>query len=331
MSTNHKDQRPRRLRASDIIRDSVAETRLHSSQLIQPHFCLPGDSGEEQIASMPGIRRTGTKELLSTVRSDLELGIQKVLLFGLATDDLKDSTGSNSSDPGSAVTNAVRALKAEFGDELLVITDVCLCAYTDHGHCGLLEDGKVLNDASLAPLTAMAIAHADAGADVVAPSDMMDGRIQAMRAGLDAAGHVDVALLSYAVKYASAWYGPFRDAANSSPGQGDRKTYQMDPRNSREALREAALDEEEGADMLMVKPALSYLDVISAVKANTNLPVVAYNVSGEYSAVKAAADRGWLDEAQVVQETLTSIARAGADMTITYHARAALQNGWLGQ
>jgi porphobilinogen synthase len=331
MSIPHSQPRPRRLRASSIIRDAVAETQLSSTQFIQPHFCLPRDSGNEAIESMPGIFRTGTKELLTAVRADLDLGIQKVLLFGLTTDAMKDELGSQSSSSGSAVTSAVQALKAEFGDDILVMTDVCLCAYTDHGHCGLLEDGKVLNDPSLAPLTAMAVAHADAGADVVAPSDMMDGRIGAMRRGLDAAGHCDVALLSYAVKYASAWYGPFRDAANSSPGQGDRKTYQMDPRNSREALREAALDEAEGADMLMVKPALSYLDVIQSVKTNTQLPVVAYNVSGEYSAVKAAADRGWLDEAQVVRETLTSISRAGADMTITYHAREALKNSWIDQ
>ena len=331
MSTPPSRQRPRRLRANSIIRDAVAETHLHSSQFIQPHFCLPSKAGNEPIESMPGISRTGTRELLESVRSDLDLGIQKVLLFGLTTEDMKDEHGSTSAASDSSVTSAVRALKAEFGDELLVMTDVCLCAYTDHGHCGLLEDGKILNDPSLAPLTAMAVAHADAGADVVAPSDMMDGRIKVMRDGLDAEGHGDVALLSYAVKYASAWYGPFRDAANSSPGQGDRKTYQMDPRNSREALREAALDETEGADMLMVKPALSYLDIIQSVKANTSLPVVAYNVSGEYSAVKAAADRGWLDEAQVVQETLTSISRAGADLTISYHTREALRKGWIGR
>lgn len=331
MSTPHSQPRPRRLRANSIIRDAVAETQLNSAQLIQPHFCLPSDTGNEAIESMPGVNRTGIKELLAAVQSDLDLGIQKVLLFGLTTDQMKDELGSQSSSTDSAVTQAVQALKREFGADLLVMTDVCLCAYTDHGHCGLLENGKVLNDPSLAPLTAMAVAHADAGADVIAPSDMMDGRVAAMRRGLDAAGHSEVALLSYAVKYASAWYGPFRDAANSSPGHGDRKTYQMDPRNSREALREAALDEAEGADMLMIKPALSYLDVIQSVKANTQLPVVAYNVSGEYSAVKAAAERGWLDEAQVVRETLTSIARAGADMTITYHAREALKNAWIDQ
>jgi porphobilinogen synthase len=267
--------------------------------------------------------------MLMQIAKDLSLGINKILLFGLTTDQMKDGHGSQSGDKDSAVTKAVSAIKAEFGDDVLLMTDVCLCAYTSHGHCGLLEDGVVLNDESLGPLAAMAVAHADAGADIVAPSDMMDGRVAAIRDGLDAAGHKEVALLSYAVKYASAWYGPFRDAANSAPGEGDRKTYQMDPRNSDEALREALLDEAEGADMLMVKPALSYLDVIQSVKQATLLPLVAYNVSGEYSAVKAGAERGWLDEPSVVTETLTSIARAGADMTITYHAREALKEGWI--
>jgi len=311
------------------MREAVAETRVHRSSLIQPHFCLPADKGREEIASMPGIERQGRRDLLKTIAADLELGIQSVLLFGLADEGAKDPTGSQSAAADSAVTEAVRAIKAEFGDELLVMTDVCLCAYTDHGHCGVLEDGRVMNDPSLPLLANMGVAHADAGADVVAPSDMMDGRVAAIRDGLDAAGHTDVALLSYAVKYASAWYGPFRDAADSAPGHGDRKSYQMDPRNSREAKREGALDEAEGADMLMVKPALSYLDVIASLRSSTELPVVAYNVSGEYSAVKAAADRGWLDEAAVVYETLTSIARAGANLTITYHARQALKEGWI--
>jgi len=278
---------------------------------------------------MPGIERLGLNELKQTVAADLQLGIQSVLLFGLAEEGSKDASGSASSSADSAVTNAVSSLKDEFGDDLLVMTDVCLCAYTDHGHCGVLEDGHVINDPSLPLLAAMAVAHADAGADIVAPSDMMDGRVAAIRDGLDAAGHDAVGLLSYAVKYASAWYGPFRDAADSAPGHGDRKSYQMDPRNAREAAREAALDELEGADMLMVKPALSYLDVIAGMRSSTNLPVAAYNVSGEFSAVKAASERGWLDEGAVVHETLTSIARAGADLIITYHAREALREGWI--
>lgn len=322
-------ERPRRLRTSPWMRAAAAETRTHKSSLIQPHFCLPTQSASEAIASMPGIERQGREQLLHTVGADLELGLRNVLLFGLSNDASKDATGSHSAAADSAVPEAVRVLKAEFGDDILLITDVCLCAYTDHGHCGILEEGKVRNDPTLQHLSNMAVAHADAGADIVAPSDMMDGRVAAIRDGLDAAGHEDTAILSYAVKYASAWYGPFREAAQSAPGEGDRKTYQMDPRNSREALREAALDQAEGADMLMVKPALSYLDIIHALRAETHLPLVAYNVSGEYSAVKAAAERGWLDEAAVVAETLTSIARAGADLTITYHAREALRGGWL--
>ena len=226
------------------------------------------------------------------------------------------------------------ALKQAFGDDLLVITDVCLCAYTDHGHCGLVAGGRVVNDASLAPLARMALAHADAGADLVAPSDMMDGRVAALRSALDAGGHAETGLLSYAVKYASAYYGPFRDAAGSAPGQGDgapsdRRGYQMDPRNAREAEREALLDEAEGADMLMVKPALAYLDILARVRAVSRLPLAAYNVSGEYAAVKAAAERGWLDEAEVVRENLLAMARAGADVILTYHARDAAREGWL--
>jgi len=329
MNAQHPRQRPRRLRRTPSLREIVAETRLHPSQLIQPHFCLPKESGREPIASMPGIERLGIRDLIEAVGADMKLGIRTVLLFGLAEDGCKDSTGSASGDADSAVTNAVRALKAEYGNDLMVMTDVCLCAYTDHGHCGVLEDGDVKNDPSLPLLTSMAVAHANAGADIVAPSDMMDGRIAALRDGLDAAGHEDIGILSYAVKYASAWYGPFRDAADSAPGHGDRKSYQMDPRNAREASKETALDEAEGADMLMVKPALSYLDVIARMRAETHLPVVAYNVSGEFSAVKAAAEKGWLDEGAVVYETLTSIARAGADLIITYHAREALREGWI--
>jgi porphobilinogen synthase len=227
------------------------------------------------------------------------------------------------------VQKACGRLKREFGDELVVMTDVCLCAYTDHGHCGILEDGRVLNDASLAPLVAMAVSHAHAGADVVAPSDMMDGRVAAIRDGLDDAGFEETILMSYAVKFASAYYGPFREAADSTPASGDRQSYQMDFRNGREAVREALQDVEEGADWLMVKPALPYLDVIRAVRAASLLPLSAYNVSGEYSAVKAAAANGWLDEARIVRENLLGIRRAGADQIITYHARDALKGKWL--
>ena len=322
-------ERPRRLRRSALLRELVGETWLRPAQLVQPHFVLPSETGDEPIGSMPGIARLGRQELLRQVGADLELGLRNVLVFGLAGDGEKSPRGERSHDATGAVQRAVEALKQEFGDELLVVTDVCLCAYTDHGHCGVLEDGVVENDPSLPLLAQMAVSHADAGADLVAPSDMMDGRVGALRDALDLAGHESTGLLSYAVKYASAYYGPFRDAADSAPGQGDRKSYQMDARNGREAEREARLDESEGADMLMVKPALAYLDVIARVRAASNLPLAAYNVSGEFSQVKAAAERGWIDEAAVVRENLLSMARAGADILITYHAREALRGGWL--
>jgi porphobilinogen synthase len=322
-------QRPRRLRRAAHLRDLVAETRLTASQLIMPHFVLPSDKGTEAIPSMPGIARVGCQNLLGAVGQDLELGLRSVLLFGIAAEGAKDPTGTHAHDERGAVPTAVRELKKRFGNDLVVMTDVCLCAYTDHGHCGVLEEGEVANDASLGPLAEMALAHARAGADVVAPSDMMDGRVGAIRDLLDESGFENTAILSYAVKYASAYYGPFRDAAGSAPGKGDRKSYQMDARNAREAVREVILDEEEGADMVMVKPALAYLDVITRVREVTTLPIAAYNVSGEYSAVKAAAEKGWLDEALIVRENLHAMARAGADMVITYHARDALRGKWL--
>ncbi|MBU0549879.1 porphobilinogen synthase [Myxococcota bacterium] len=322
------NRRPRRLRVTPAMRDLVAEARVHPRQLIQPHFVLPGVNRREPIASMPGIERLSVDLLLEVVAEDLQLGIGAVLLFGLPT--AKDPRGDCVADPDSPVTRAVAALKARFGADLIVMTDVCLCAYTDHGHCGLLSDeGEILNDESLPNLVKMAVAHAKAGADVVAPSDMMDGRVEAIRAGLDAEGLSHVTLMSYSVKYASAYYGPFRDAADSAPTSGDRQTHQMDARNVREALRELDLDLEEGADIVMVKPALAYLDVIRAVAERSSVPVACYNVSGEYSMVKAAAARGWIDEAKVVRETLHAFARAGADLIITYHARSALKGGWL--
>lgn len=322
--------RPRRLRLNKAIRNLVAETHIAPSQFIVPHFVLPTERGEEPIPSMPGIAELGLDNLVKQVDVDLEIGIRSVLLFGHPDDSAhKTPDGMAAWAPDGAVQKAVARLKAEFGDELIVMTDVCLCAYTDHGHCGIVEDGHVVNDASLAPLVRTALSHAEAGADVVAPSDMMDGRVAAIRDGLDANGHENVILLAYAVKYASAYYGPFRDAADSAPNQGDRQSYQMDPRNSLEAMREAELDEQEGADMLMVKPALAYLDVIQAVRSISNLPLTAYNVSGEYAAVKAAAAKGWLDEARVVRENLMAIRRAGADQIITYHARDAIKGAWL--
>lgn len=321
--------RPRRLRRSPILRELVAETRLHPSQLMQPFFVVQDDNAQLPIASMPGVHRLGVDALKRAVEKSHRAGLRQVMLFGVLPDGLKDATGSASCSADGVVQRCVSALKKEYGSDLLVATDVCLCGYTDHGHCGVLEHGRVLNDASLAPLVAMATSHADAGADMVAPSDMMDGRIAAIRRGLDSRGHDEVALMSYCVKYASAYYGPFRDAAGSAPGKGDRATYQMDCRNLREAARETDLDVAEGADLLMVKPALAYLDVLAAMRARTQLPLACYNVSGEYSMVKAAAQAGWVDEARIVRENLLAMRRAGADLIISYHATDALLGQWL--
>lgn len=319
--------RPRRLRVSARVRDLVAETRIHPDRLMQPHFVREGTGDREPIATMPGIHRETPDTLLETVEKDLERGIGRVLLFGLS--DHKDARASAATAGDALVSRAVAALKKRFGDDLTVATDVCLCAYTDHGHCGVLEKGEIVNDATLPLLAEMALSHARAGADVVAPSDMMDGRVAAIRFRLDEEGLSNTAIMSYAVKYASAYYGPFRDAAHSAPASGDRRSYQMDVRNAREALREAAGDEEEGADILMVKPALAYLDVIHRVREMTTLPLAAYNVSGEYAMVKAAAREGLADERALVLENLTAITRAGADILITYHARDVLENRWL--
>ncbi|MCG6964697.1 MAG: porphobilinogen synthase [Acidobacteria bacterium] len=321
--------RPRRLRASAVIRDLVAEARLDSRMLVQPHFVVPGEAISEEIQAMPGIEHQSVDRLLETVESDLELGIHSVLLFGLPEDGDKAPDGRAAYADGAVVPRAVAALKERFGDRLAVMTDVCLCAYTDHGHCGLIRDGRIDNDASLPHLARMALAHARAGADVVAPSDMMDGRIAAIREALDEDGLVETAIMSYSVKYASAYYGPFREAAHSAPAQGDRRSYQMDARNRREALLEAELDIGEGADILMVKPALAYLDVVADLHEAFSQPLAVYNVSGEYSMVKAAAARGWLDERAVVLENWHAFRRAGADIIITYHGRQALREGWL--
>jgi porphobilinogen synthase len=319
--------RPRRLRRSAVLRETVAETRLHPDMLCTPHFVLPGTGQREEIGAMPGIRRESPDLLLKTVEDDLKLGLRHVLLFGLPTE--KSPDGDSALDPDGPVPSAVRELKGHFGSDLLVSCDICLCAYTDHGHCGLLDGDCVDNDSTLDQLAGMASVCADAGADIIAPSDMMDGRVAAIRVALDMQGFADVAIMSYAAKYASGYYGPFREAAGSAPSFGDRKTYQMDPRNVREALREVALDEEEGADIVMVKPALAYLDVIRAVREETDLPVACYNVSGEFSMVKAAAKAGLIDEARIVSENLHAMARAGANILITYHGREALRNGWL--
>ncbi len=320
-------RRTRRLRRTNTLRESLAQTRLHAQALIQPHFIVEGSALETQIDAMPGISRTSVDRLVERVRQDLDLGLTSVLLFGLPQH--KDALGSAATTNDGLVPRAVKALRDAFGERLTIITDVCLCAYTDHGHCGVLHDGHVVNDDTLPILSAMAAAHAHAGADVVAPSDMMDGRIAHMRETLDRSGFKETAILSYSTKFASGFYGPFREAADSAPKSGDRRSYQMDPRNGREAVLESLIDEEEGADMLMVKPALAYLDVIAALRARTLLPIAAYNVSGEYSMVKAAAQRGWIDEARVVREVLWGLTRAGADLLITYHGREALEKGWL--
>ncbi len=321
--------RPRRMRRGGALRDLVAETWVRPTQLIMPHFVLPSARGVDPIASMPGIARLGIDDLVRSVVSDRELGIRTVLLFGSPEAADKDARGTAAHDADGPIPRAARALKDALGSDIVVITDVCLCAYTDHGHCGVIADGVVDNDLSLQPLTEMALAHAAAGVDLVAPSDMMDGRVAAIRDALDLDGYTGVGILSYAVKYASAYYGPFREAAGSAPQSGDRRSYQMDARNGMEAEREAQLDEAEGADMLMVKPALAYLDIVRRVREATRLPLAAYNVSGEYSAVKAAAERGWLDEPAVVRENLQAMVRAGADIVISYHARDALRGRWL--
>jgi len=321
--------RPRRLRTTAALRDLVAEARIDSKMLVQPHFVVPGTGVSHPIDAMPGIAHESVDKLVETVTADFDLGIRTTLIFGVPDENEKSPDGHAASADGNVVATAVAALKDRFGQDLTVMTDVCLCAYTDHGHCGLIKDGRIDNDSSLPHLAAMALSHARAGADVVAPSDMMDGRIAAIRDVLDDDGLVETAIMSYSVKYASAYYGPFREAAHSAPSMGDRKSYQMDARNRREALLEAQLDVEEGADILMVKPALAYLDVVSDLAEAFPLPLAIYNVSGEYSMVKAAAERGWVDERAIVLENWHAFRRAGADILITYHGRLALSEGWL--
>ena len=310
--------RMRRLRRTPAIRRMVRETTLAVDDLIYPLFVIAGENVRNPIGPMPGCYQLSIGNLLPEVREVVGLGIPAVLLFGIPAH--KDPAASTAYDPEGVVQMAVRAIKDEFPD-LLVITDVCLCEYMDHGHCGVVQDGEVLNDVTLELLAKTAVTHAEAGADVVAPSDMMDGRVAAIRNSLDDEGLYDTAIMAYSAKFASAFYGPFREAAESAPAFGDRKTYQMDPANGEEAVREALLDIEEGADIIMVKPALPYLDVVHAVKQETRFPLAAYNVSGEYAMVKPAAANGWLDERRAVMEALTGIKRAGADLVITYHAK----------
>jgi porphobilinogen synthase len=311
-------ERPRRLRATERLRAMVRETSVSPAHLIYPLFVTPGEGVRREIGSLPGCFHLSVDEVAREAEEVERLGIGGVILFGLPT--AKDPRGSEGYDDQGVVQQAVRAIRRAC-QELLVFTDVCLCEYTSHGHCGVIAHGEVQNDETLELLAKMAVSHAKAGAHVVAPSDMMDGRVGAIREALDDEGFPTLPILSYAAKYASAFYGPFREAADSAPQFGDRRGYQMDPANVREAMREVRLDVEEGADILMVKPALPYLDVIRAVAESSDRPVAAYNVSGEYAMVKAAAAKGWVDEERMMREILTSIRRAGADVILTYHAK----------
>ncbi len=317
-------RRHRRLRQSGAIRSMVRETRLDVTDLIAPLFVVEGENVREEVPSMPGVFHFSVDRLEEELSELVDLGIPAVIVFGVPSK--KDAVGSEAYSEQGIVQRAVRRIK-ELHPDLCVIADTCLCQYTDHGHCGVVKDGVIVNDESLELLARTAVSQARAGADIIAPSNMMDGFVRAIRQGLDEAGFEYTPILSYAVKYASSFYGPFREAAHSAPQFGDRRSYQMDPANAREALREAASDVEEGADLLMVKPGLAYMDIICRVRERFDLPIVAYNVSGEYAMVKAAAERGWIDERGVVMELLTGMKRAGADLILTYHAKDAAH--WL--
>ncbi len=314
------EYRARRLRRNDTLRRMVRETHLRVDDLIYPMFSAFGTGIKKEISSMPGIYQQSIEHIVAEAKEVCDLGIPAVILFGIPEE--KDALGQDAYAEKGIIQETIRAIKAAV-PKLLVITDVCMCEYTDHGHCGVIKDGDVDNDETLKLLAAEALSHARAGADIVAPSDMMDGRVAAIREILDANGFSHIPVMSYAVKYASAYYGPFREAAESTPQFGDRRSYQMDPANRIEALREAELDVQECADFLMVKPALAYLDILRDLKERFNLPLVAYNVSGEYSMIKAAASKGWIDGERVMMETLTGMKRAGADLIITYHAKEA--------
>ena len=316
--------RPRRLRRTEALRGLVRETRLTTAGFIYPMFVCPGANVRKEVGSMPGVYQQSVDQIVKECREVESLGIPAAILFGLP--ETKDPRGASGSAKTGVVQRAVEAIK-DAKLNLLVITDVCLCEYTDHGHCGVIEQGEIANDETLELLAQQALSHARAGADIVAPSDMMDGRVGAIRTLLDGHKFENVPILAYAAKYCSGFYGPFREAADSAPKVGDRRSYQMDPANAREAIKEVVLDLEEGADMVMVKPALPYLDIIRDVKQRFDVPVGAYNVSGEYAMVKAAAQKGWIDEKRVVLEILTGIQRAGADMILTYHAKDAAR--WL--
>ncbi|HEY3250969.1 MAG TPA: porphobilinogen synthase [Ignavibacteria bacterium] len=312
--------RLRRLRQSSALREMLSETTLSASNFIYPVFVTAGKNVKKEITSMPGIYQLSGENALKECEEAYRLGIPSVILFGIP--DKKDEKGSGAYDKHGVIQNAIGLIKKEL-PEIIIITDVCLCEYTSHGHCGIVENGVVNNDKTLELLVKEALSHADAGADIIAPSDMMDGRVGAIRKALDSGGFVNIPILAYSAKYSSAFYGPFREAAESAPQFGDRKSYQMDYRNSEEAMREIYLDIQEGADIIMVKPALSYLDIIRAAKDNFNIPIAAYNVSGEYSIIKAAAVNGWIDGEKAMLEILYSIKRAGADLIITYFAKQA--------
>lgn len=316
--------RPRRMRINENVRAMVRETNISVKDFVYPIFVVPGENIKEEIPSMPGCYHLSVDKAVELAREISALGIPSVEVFGLP--EYKDAIGSSAWDMTSPVQRAIQAIKAKV-PELVIVGDVCLCQYTDHGHCGELCGHYVDNDATLKHLQKVAVSQAEAGADMIAPSDMMDGRVAAIRQALDDKGFINTSIMSYAVKYASGYYGPFRDAADSAPQFGDRRAYQMDPANSREAMKEVELDLAEGADIIMVKPALAYLDVVRQVRDSINRPVAVYNVSGEYAMVKAAAANGWIDEKRIVLETLTSMKRAGADIIITYHAIAAAK--WL--
>jgi porphobilinogen synthase len=315
---SHPIHRPRRLRRNEAVRGLVRETRLSTAGLIYPLFVCPGSKVRQEVNSMPGVFQQSADKIVEDCREIEALGIPGVMLFGLP--EKKDPRGASSISSTGVVQRAIEAIR-KANLNLLVLTDVCLCEYTDHGHCGVIENGEVANDATLPILAEQALSHARAGADIVAPSDMMDGRVAAIRKKLDEHKFENIAILSYAAKYCSGFYGPFREAADSTPQFGDRRSYQMDPANAREALKEVAFDLDEGADMVMVKPALPYLDIIRQVRDRFDVPIAAYNVSGEYAMVKAAVQRGWLDERRVVVEILTGIQRAGAGIILTYHAK----------
>lgn len=314
--------RLRRKRTNENIREIFKETKLTPEDLIYPLFVIPGKNKKEEIPSMPGQYRYSIDLLVEEVQKIKEEGIKAIILFGIP--EKKDEFGSEAFSPEGIIQRAVREIR-RYEKDIIIITDLCMCEYTSHGHCGILKDGEVDNDLTLEYLGKIAVSQAEAGADIVAPSGMMDGQVKTIRKALDENGFKNTLILSYSVKYASSFYAPFREAAESAPKFGNRKTYQMDPANAREAILEAELDFEEGADILMIKPALSYLDIIHRIKEKFNLPVAAYNVSGEYSMVKAASLKGWIDEREIVLEILTSIKRAGADLILTYHARDAIK------